>query len=189
MIPRRATIIFLLSLGTIAGSVWPQAAAILWASTPAQAQSGATDNELYAAYCIGVMDERIGTGAPSADPQKEQYERSVTAPWVQLRQRFQTYLLSTGAIADPQRVDAALGLTAAARRGHTDMQQCLAALTTKCNRDACGYHYSTPSDPLGLRGPSPTQSKCIFEYLKTCQAQQPSCVRESRCDGPDTLPF
>jgi hypothetical protein len=75
---------------------------LLAGSPPVQAQgSGATDNELYAAYCKGAMN-----GLDQAAPQVQQ-----------MSQRFSGYLFTTGAMTDPRRRDAVLGIGAAMTRG------------------------------------------------------------------------
>jgi hypothetical protein len=119
------------------------AAVVLWTSAPAQGQSGATDNELYAAYCKGVMDATLESmGAPSTNPQTERLRQSTIAPFVQLRQRFQSYLLSTGVITDLQRENAVFGLTTATQRGQADQRQCFSGILANCQpAAACKVHH------------------------------------------------
>jgi hypothetical protein len=127
------------------------AAAALWAPAPALAQGAATDNELYAAYCIGVMNSSIeDMGGPSSNPQIEQMRQTTIAPLVQSRQRFQSYLISSGVITDYRRADAILGLATATQRGQADQQQCLAGIMANCHPEAeCKVgHGAKPNDPL-----------------------------------------
>lgn len=133
-------------------------------SPHAQAQtSGATDNELYAAYCKGAMN---GLNQGSAQVQ-------------QMSRRFSSYLFATGVMTDPQRRDAMLGIGAALARGRTDQQQCSATLLA-CN-DAVNNAMRKPSIPAqkGDRG----------LQLFACTERNPSCPRVARCMGPDALPF
>lgn len=143
------------------------AAAFLLASVSADAQNGATDNELYAAYCKGTLDFQIeGAGGPTSPPLLEQRRQELLAPLLHQRQRFQAYLLSTGAITDPQRTESFFGLTAAIERGRSDVQRCFGAITT-CQSAAqrSAPRASNPSDPLNLRGPTPAELKCISDRM------------------------
>jgi hypothetical protein len=162
----------------------------LWAS-PAQAQSGATDNELYAAYCKGSLDFQIEVaGGPTSPPLLEQRRQEFLAPLLQQRQRFQAYLLSTGAITDSQRTESIFGLTAAIERGRSDIQRCIGAMTACQNAAQCSaLHVPNPSDPLNLRGPTTAEMKCIGDRMSMCRDKEPSCARSRRCSGPDHLPF
>lgn len=131
----------------------------------AQAQgSGATDNELYAAYCKGAMNglEREGnTEAP------------------RIGQRFYSYLLSTGVLTDPGRRSAMMGLSAAVTRGLTDQRQCTATVGA-CNQAILG----SPNIAV-LKSPNDKR----LPRLEACMNSNPACPRAMRCIGPDALPF
>jgi hypothetical protein len=165
---------------------------------PSQAQRGATDNELYASYCKGVMDSKIATvsalaappnGAPLT-PEAEQQRQTAIAPAAKAQQRFQSYLMSTGVLTDSERGDAFLGLLEAARRGQGDEKECLTGVFACRPAVACKVHQGpSKTDPLGLYGPTSAEIQCMGEYMKVCRAKIPSCPRADRCDGPDSLPF
>lgn len=126
--------------------------------------SGATDNELYAAFCKGAMSA-LDQGIPAVQ---------------QMEQRLTTYLWTTGAMTDPKRRNAVLGIGAAMTRGRTDQQHCSATLLA-CNdaiNDAPRGKRSTPT----LKGDPGLQ-------LLACMERDASCPRVMRCQGPDALPF
>lgn len=134
---------------------------VVVACLPAWAQGqGATDNELYAAYCKGVAD-----GLDQGNAQVQQMSR-----------RFSGYLFATGALTDPQRRNAVLGIGAATVRGRADQQQCTAMFGT-CNDKIFGK----PGTPVP-RGNSAQQ-------FLACMDRNPSCSRAMRCTAPDVLPF
>ncbi len=136
----------------------------------AQGTAGATDNELYAAYCIGVLDDQIQglrSTFPTASGQKpipelEQALQRQLAPVMQSRQRFAGYLASTGALTDPARD--VWGLMVAQKHGREDYDQCLASLPQ------CAVTTSVQANVVCIRS-------------------LPPCSRASRCQLPDVLPF
>jgi hypothetical protein len=144
------------------------AAVVLWGSDSTQAQSDATDNELYAAYCKGVKDQQIyglqHTPAPTDSRQQQtvqQMRSNLIASLDQERRRFVEYLASTGALTSPARNDAIFGLATAMKRGEADARQC-GELMQQClakSNQSCPY-FSTPP-----------------------------CTLVNRCDRPDNLPF
>lgn len=138
---------------------------LLAGSPPVQAQSsGATDNELYAAYCKGAM-----TGLDQGSVQVQQMSR-----------RFSGYLFATGAMNDPRRRDAMLGIGAAMTRGRTDQQQCSATLLA-CD-DAVNKAMLERPGTFARRGEPGLQ-------ILACTERDPACPRATRCLGPDALPF
>lgn len=139
---------------------------LLLASFPAVLTqgSGATDNELYAAYCKGAIN-----GLDQAAPQVQQMSR-----------RFSGYLFATGAMTDPRRRDAVLGIGAAMTRGLNDEKQCSATLLA-CD-DAVNKAMRERPDTFVQKGEPGMQ-------LLTCTERDPACPRTTRCLGPDTLPF
>jgi len=163
-----------------------------WNACSALAQSGATDNELYAGYCKGALETKIESSkALATDPITEQQRQLVIAPYVKAQKRFQSYLLSTGILTDPQRGDALLGVLIATQRGQSDQKECIAETLADCDPAAvCHVHHDpTPSDPLNLNGPTAAEIQCIGDSISACRAKIPTCVRASRCDGADDLPF
>ncbi len=124
----------------------------------AQAQAP-TDNELYAAYCGGVMRE-LDQG---------------NAVVQQASRRFSAYLMATGVLTDPQRSSANIGAAMAIARGRTEARQCSAAIV------ACS------DKVLGKEGTPPPRDNKSSQLL-ACMEATP-CARTTRCLQPDNLPF
>ena len=134
-------------------------------SAHAQAlSSGATDNELYAAYCKGAMNGL-------------EQEGNTEAP--RIGQRFSSYLFSTGVMTDPRRRNAIMGLSAAMTHGLTDQRQCTVTVGA-CNQAILGS-----PDLSALRGLNDKR----WPRLEACVNSNPACPRAMRCNGPDALPF
>lgn len=130
-------------------------------SSYAQAQSsGATDNELYAAYCKGVVD---GIGQATAEGQA-------------ISRRFLGYLYATGVMTDPQRRNAIMGLGAATKRGSTDQQQCNVTMDACSEAILGGANVPLPNNKRGSQ-------------VQACMIRDSHCQRSSRCFAPDALPF
>jgi hypothetical protein len=165
-------------------------AVVLWTSVVAEAQSGPSDNELHAAYCKGVFDERIdilkqGSVYP-VPPRIEQEMEQERRDLFQRRQRVTDYLRSTGVMFDPNRKTAIFGIVGATKRGRSDMLQALDAV------GRCWYPVSKQCGLLpnqSMLDATPTQSKCIDVGQKACVEADPASVQVRRCDAPDNLPF
>jgi len=143
------------------------AAAMVLLLHPARAQSNATDNELYAAYCKGFLDSMLAPPIPpGTDPNG--YLAQQRAKMQQNDQRFTAYLLSTGALTDAQRTDASLGVVMAMNRGKADLAQCMQE-GNSCHLDL--------ADP-----------KSGAQY-NACVERLPACARVRRCHESDHLPF
>lgn len=148
---------------------------------PAWGQAAsATDNELYAAYCIGVI--RAAEEAPhqpAADPEVERrLSQTGAAMRQQALQRFQSYLAATGALTDNSRANSIFGLTNAMRRGQDDAEQARRTMNG-CNVSVYGDGKHTPIDG----------HVAAMQRFLSCTAQDQSVSREMRCLGPDNLPF
>ena len=128
-------------------------------SGEAMAQA-ATDNELYAGYCIGVL-KMLRQDSPVVQ---------------QTTRRFSTYLLSTGAVANPARSQATIGVGMAMDRGRADQNQCT-AITSNCSDTWFGRQ----GTPL----PKATRVPQFQAYVN----QNPVCIRAIRCMEPEGLPF
>ena len=145
-------------------------AACGWAQiSPATAQGGpATDNELYAGYCLGatqaeptVMQKLFGS--PQNATQAEMMNQVIRESQ-RLRQRFAGYLLARGIIISPNRNDAFFGIVLAQPRGEADAMECgkqIQRCIPNRNPDAC------------IEQP---EVKAV-------------CGQVGRCKGPDTLPY
>lgn len=138
---------------------------LMTVSTSADAESsGATDNELYAAYCKGAM-----SALDQENPNVQRLER-----------RFAAYPWLTGVMTDPRRRSAVLGIGAAIARGRADQQQCTATLLA-CN--------DTTNNPMRENpGASAPKGNPGLQLL-ACTERDPTCPRVMRCVGPDALPF
>ena len=145
--------------------------------------SGATDNELYAGYCMGVARGAEQTGASNQqsvrDRRQDQSMRTLGAVMrQQMIGRFSGYLLGTGVLTDPLRTDAAIGVMVGMNSGQSDEQQCTATMA------ACYYSiYGPPGAPL------PKDSRAAAENLGACNTRDAACIRVVRCLRTDNLPF
>jgi len=136
--------------------------------------SGATDNELYAAYCIGaIRNAESEPGHPASDPKlEEQVHSAGVALRQQLLGRFSGYLAATGIFTDARRANAAISLYAAMTHGAADDQQA-AATTSACERSLIGE----------------TNNRLWVSKYSSCVNLDPAVLREMRCVLPDNLPF
>lgn len=181
----------------------------LCATIPARAQRGATDNELYAGYCFGVMDWRVGLDNPNGEqherPHNDELEKllgigrsdntkaeRVYRDAMEKRQRFLSYMLSTGGFLSARGGGAALGVLLAINQGHSDGDRCLRALDDRnCKLPQCPNSGPTPDDAFILR-PRPQsdeENACRAKRMDACLALEPACARQKRCDEADNLPF
>ena len=123
------------------------------------AQSGATDNELYAAYCKGALSALNQAGEV-----------------LQTSQRFSAYLFATGVLTDPTRRAAAMSLSSAFARGAAEQHQCNVVFSA-CSDSAFGKPGA--AWPKGNHVPQ----------FQACVNQSSACERAMRCFQPDALPF
>ncbi len=78
--------------------------------SPAQGEgAGATDNELFAGYCFGMLQTM---------DQQSQFVKDTTL-------RFRNYLVARGALGNPQRTQAGSGVLIAIGRGQAESRQCM----------------------------------------------------------------
>ncbi len=135
---------------------------------------GATDNELYAAYCIGVIrNAEAQPGQPASDPKLEEKLRAGGAAMrQQLLRRFSGYLAATGIMIDPARSDALIGLYAAMTRGAADNQQATAT-SSACQKSLDGE----------------SNNRAWANKYAACEYNDPAFNRVVRCVQPDSLPF
>jgi hypothetical protein len=142
----------------------------------------ASDNELYAAYCIGVLQHRAEYEQGLADDKQSQdaaMRRLLQEDTKNLNQklsRFRTYLAVRGfrprGGRDPQ---AFTGIQVALQRGQADVQQC----------DQFSEKTCTPRCPFGLDGDVDAIMKCVVQ----CLAENAACRSSERCLQADNLPF
>jgi len=132
--------------------------------------SGASDNELYAAYCIGFIQsaEAMPHGKPSPDPKVEEDSKEMQVANQRLLGRLYGYLAATGILTDPARKEAMLGIRDATNRGVADHGDFVATVT------ACLKSSDGAARPLNFL---------------SCLDKDPVNARSKRCFGPDNLPF
>jgi hypothetical protein len=153
----------------------------------------ASDNELYAAYCLGVLQdvqqgqrkwylEAAELMKPSPDEENEEFRKDMRRAMQedakdlnQKLSRFRTYLgvrgFRTGGGRDQQ---AYTGLQVALRRGRSDTQQC-----SQYSEKNCAPRCTL--ERVGLDG----ISKCADQ----CRTESAACQSSKRCLKADTLPF
>jgi hypothetical protein len=143
------------------------ALALIASTQVASAQSVSLDNQLYAAYCVGVEKVRIAwfQRQPATTDKKLSGIINEGISFSQERlSRFQQYLLSTDALnysRDPT------GLAIAEKRGESDVATCLNTINFCVN----GEHATSP--------------QCENANL----LKSPACVSSTRCSNSDSLPF
>jgi hypothetical protein len=158
--------------------------------TAAMAQGiPATDNELYAGYCLGV------SAGISKDPslwQFGEHNQTIADELKRRKQRFTGYLVSRGVLTSPNRAEAQLGVLTAERQGEED--------ETDCSKEGehCYSDFPAPKlDPNKPLSPSSRQNYLDQSNKRTkniaiCSAKAASatsCRRVQRCGQPGNLPF
>jgi hypothetical protein len=164
------------------------ALSIVGASQGLAQNIGATDNELYAAYCVGVLHLaqtnnsqplQSDPGVPADVQQRIQRMRVENADkLVSEVSRFSSYLMASGALS---RSGAALGLSGATNQGRSDLEHC-SKTEQQCSASIWGGPGS-PYVPLRPHGDD------RLTRMLACTDQDQSCSRSVRCFGPDNLPF
>jgi hypothetical protein len=99
------------------------AALFLSAACRGQEQSAASDNQLYAGYCLGVMTEMIdqtNSNPPATAPQFAQLRQRAIEDLRSRQRRFASYLLATNSI----QTDQAGGTIIAMARGKSEATIC-----------------------------------------------------------------
>jgi len=162
---------------------------IVLVTGPANSQPGATDNELYAAYCEGALRESLQiaqTQPHVADPaipkgmqdRGEQLRLAGLAQITQQHERFLSYLFATGALPGLGRPGVALGILSAENQGAAD-------------EDHAIHRHAQCSDAIfGAPGTPPrNQGAAGWVKLTRCQDADPVVRKVLRCLGPDNLPY
>jgi hypothetical protein len=129
-------------------------------ATPTLGQGGATDTDLRAAYCSGVLKQEIEfyrqlLQSPPPTPEGKQFLQDLINETGRRRSRYFGYLMSkpTSVLADP-------AMTVATQRGRADAAQCYREVQQWCDTGAC-----TNAHPV-------------------------VCVQPNQCDDPSKLlPF
>jgi hypothetical protein len=132
----------------------------------------ATDQELFAAYCLGAIITARGDGSFSeletllgrdaAQQTKERYSRK--------RSRFLGYLTARGLLSGSRRISAMRGARLAKERGQADTVRCTAKI------DACVTKY-------GSKRPY------VQKNIDDCRDEEDACRTSARCYDDDRLPF
>jgi hypothetical protein len=168
-------------------------------AAPAAAQQGpgASDNELFAGYCIGVMDGSaagLRRFSDIYDPAVQAAEQQNLQGLQRARQRYLGYLTATGVLFSG-RSEALLGIQLAQRRGGADAEQCWAegeSAASKCTSrdppptlDFSKQH--TPEETEQFRAQAEAQRHRIDQCAAANEPEP--CKRLGRCQSPDALPF
>jgi hypothetical protein len=172
------------SWGTMMASLLALAVGAKIASAAAQGLP-ATDNELYAGYCLGVSETIPSSLQNSPLPAEAEQELQ------RRRQRFASYLVSRGVLLSMERTDAFLGVLAAIGRGRADARDCFDQ-TDRCS--------AAPQPQLDMTKPLTEDTKRQFleawarrdRGIQACVArslESSVCVHVVRCAKPDDLPF
>jgi hypothetical protein len=154
----------------------------------------ASDNELYAAYCIGVLQyaqqaaqkewakyEQDGANSQDDARQMREARDNDLKDLAQKHLRFRTYLavrgFRPGGSRDPQ---ALTGIQVALKRGRSDRQLCSQLHEKNCT-PRCRV---SPEALIGGLDPG-VITKCIDQ----CRAEIAECRSSERCLQADNLPF
>jgi hypothetical protein len=134
----------------------------------------ATDQELFAAYCLGVIIAAQGDafydvekylGRDAAERQKEYLS--------QKRSRFLGYLTARGLLSGSRSFSATTGTRLANERGRADTPRCSA------KRWACVEKYSSEK----------YVQKDVQKLIEDCRDEEDACRKSARCYDDDRLPF
>ena len=135
----------------------------------------ATDQELFAAYCLGAYQDQareladhpsLGSEVAEMDQQiKELFEGQIS--------RFRGYLLARGFLSGSRSNSASMGFTLAIARGRADSMRCMARIKM-CSQKLCSLQATD-------------RSKC--NGLNDCRDEEPACRSGARCTETDRLPF
>jgi hypothetical protein len=161
----------------------------------------ASDNELYAAYCIGVLQQTQQENRKLeaeyeqhllADPNDKQsqddarrFRQEADKGLKDLDQklsRFRTYLAVRGFWTGNRDQPAHTGIQVALRRGRSDVQNCYQFSEKTCTPRCT-------SERLGLRLLDAELPRRIIECADQCRAENAACQSSKRCQQADNLPF
>jgi hypothetical protein len=169
---------------------WAAAVAALasWALLPVHAQDAPTDNDLFASYCVGALEQwsvhqQQTLRTPCSGAQTDscnQVHDGVAASNAEVNEHLthvKRYLMARGFFSGGQPRSSLTGLLVAKQSGEADTKRCLdwmnanletiLAETMKCTQQAG----------------SPAQKACL-------EAGDPDfCRRSRRCDDTSRLPF
>jgi hypothetical protein len=132
----------------------------------------ATDQEIFAAYCLGVIIAAQGDGSISeietllgrdaAQRQKESLG--------QKRSRFFGYLTARGLLSGSRSISAMRGARLAKDRGQADGPRCSAKIA------ACATKYAS-------------KRPHVQKSVDDCRDEEDACRASARCYNDDRLPF
>jgi hypothetical protein len=132
----------------------------------------ATDQELFAAYCLGAIIASQGDGSLSeietllgrdfAQQTKERYGRK--------RSRFLGYLTARGLLSGSRSISAMTGARLATERGRADTPRCSAKIAICVEKYASTRPY-------------------VQKNVDDCRDEEDACRTSARCYDDDRLPF
>jgi len=143
---------------------------LLAATVSASAQS-ATDNELFAGYCVGASDREQEFEAYKRLPELREVHREMMDRMEREKERFRTYLVARG-FGSRMELQAYNAVLTAVQRGLADRKVC-AAQEAMCAR-VCDR---------------PTTIEEMLSCSAKCRANERACVSVDRCSQPNSLPF
>lgn len=139
------------------------------AIVPAAAQQPdiATNQEIFAAYCAGVLRTKLGN-APSESKFPETRQR-----WAQLA-RYRDYLAARGVLSNQRSPATVQGANLSAERGRLDQLACAR------QRDTC----------IDRCLAKPVDGDQASDCVDICVNSEPRCIQVSRCLEPNLqFPF
>ena len=158
----------------------------------------ATDNELFAGYCVAVEESSAAwiaskqaqdqTPVPGVPPSDWQPASRFTQ---QQRERYAAYLAARGLLPPVNRLDAFMGIRKAQARGQACAKQCYAEI------DECGDGSGPNLSPNWRKPTTDAEIKQTLEawdlwheaQTRCYAAPHPSCDRIGRCNELSAMPF
>jgi hypothetical protein len=128
----------------------------------------ATDQELFAGYCLGVA---IQSKAHELKTGNASFDASITRADDEFIEHFREYLEARGLFSGTRSTAAITGIVLARKRGEQDALICDARIAV------CAKKCYVPGAPY--------DDKCQNE----CDELEPSCISTRRCSNLTVLPF
>lgn len=120
---------------------------LLSLSEAATAQLPPASPEIYAAYCLGMLDEDIASlqaGIRARDPISLAIFPMLMAQEQTTRRKYSLYLVANGTLSGPTLSSAEIGIMMANKRGHDELRQCDALITANAQANKYGSELFPP---------------------------------------------
>lgn len=152
---------------------------LLLAQTDLSQDNVPTDNELFAAYCLGVERESevyiwSSDRNYAKDPKLNQMVQNIDRK----KMDFLAYLVAKNVMGEP-------GILIAAASGEKDSRDTMNAMSTICPLTAPSYFDREKNGETWYRN----QVQLAVEHEAACLNALPYYVRQLRCSKPSNLPF